>query len=142
MMIKNVQVTELLLKRSEEIKNKYNYIQKYIQIQENKKIKTQFNFIKNIHELNIRLDLNNELLVKYKTELDLLYEILKNNDLIKGNKLINSEPCMICLEDITYGIITKCKHNFHYSCINLYIFNILNKQDKIEIKCPICRQYI
>jgi hypothetical protein len=139
---KNIKNNELLLKRSEDIKNKYNYIQNYIQIQEKKKIKIQFNFIKNIHELNIRLELNNELLVKYKDQLNNLHNILKNNDIIKGMKINNSDSCMICLEDIKYGIITKCNHNFHHSCINLYIFNILNLQDKIEIKCPICRQFI
>lgn len=140
--IKNNKNNELLLKKSEDIKNKYNYIQKYILIQENKNLRTQFNFVKNIHELNIRLDLNKEILKGYKLEIEKLQELLKINDTIKGKLLHNSDQCVICLEDITYGITTNCNHNFHYSCINLYIFNILNQLNKIEIKCPICRQFI
>lgn len=139
---KNIKSNELLNKRSEDIKNKYEYIQKYIIIQEKKNLKTQFNFVKNIHELNIRIDLHNQLLKDYKNQVDELQNILKDTDEIKGKKLINLEPCMICLEDISHGIITKCNHKFHHSCINLYIFNKLNQLNNIEIKCPICRQFI
>lgn len=139
---KNIKSNELLNKRSEDIKNKYEYIQKYIIIQEKKNLKTQFNFVKNIHELNIRIDLHNQLLKDYKNQVDELQNILKDSDEIKGKKLINLEPCMICLEDISHGIITKCNHKFHHSCINLYIFNKLNQLNNIEIKCPICRQFI
>lgn len=139
---KNIKSNELLTKRSEDIKNKYEYIQKYIIIQEKKNLKTQFNFVKNIHELNIRIDLHNQLLKDYKNQVDELQNLLKDTDEIKGKKLINLEPCMICLEDISYGIITKCNHKFHHSCINLYIFNKLNQLNNIEIKCPICRQFI
>ena len=139
---KNIKSNELLTKRSEDIKNKYEYIQKYIIIQEKKNLKTQFNFVKNIHELNIRIDLHNQLLKDYKNQVDELQNLLKDTDEIKGEKLINLEPCMICLEDISHGIITKCNHKFHHSCINLYIFNKLNQLNNIEIKCPICRQFI
>lgn len=139
---KNIKSNELLTKRSEDIKNKYEYIQKYIIIQEKKNLKTQFNFVKNIHELNIRIDLHNKLLKDYKNQVDELENLLKDTDEIKGKKLINLEPCMICLEDISHGIITKCNHKFHHSCINLYIFNKLNQLNNIEIKCPICRQFI
>lgn len=140
--LKNNKQNELIIKKSEDIKNKYNYIQKYILIQEKKNLTTQFNFVKNIHELNIRLDLNKEILKGYKLEIEKLQELLKLSDNIKGKYLNNSDQCMICLEEITYGITTNCNHNFHYSCINLYIFNILNQLNKIEIKCPICRQFI
>lgn len=139
---KNIKSNELLNKKSEDIKNKYNYMQKYILIQENKNLKTQFNFVKNIHELNIRIDLHNQLLKDYKDQVENLQNILKETDEIKGHKLKNSEQCMICLEDISYGIITKCNHKFHNSCINLYIFNIFTQLNNIEIKCPICRQFI
>lgn len=142
MIQKNIKSNELLTKRSEDIKNKYEYIQKYIIIQEKKNLKTQFNFVKNIHELNIRIDLHNQLLKDYKNQVDELQNLLKDTDEIKGEKLINLEPCMICLEDISHGIITKCNHKFHHSCINLYIFNKLNQLNNIEIKCPICRQFI
>lgn len=140
--LKNIKANELILKKSEDIKNKYNYIQKYIIIQEKKNMKTQFNFVKNIHELNIRLDLNKEILKGYKIEIEKLQDLLKSNDLIKGKILHNSDQCVICLDEITHGITTICNHNFHHSCINLYIFNILNQFNKIEIKCPICRQFI
>ncbi len=139
---KNIKSNELLNKKSEDIKNKYEYIQKYIIVQEKKNLKTQFNFVKNIHELNIRIDLHNQLLKDYKNQVDELQNLLKDTDETKGEKIENSEPCMICLDDISHGIITKCNHKFHHSCINLYIFNIINQLHNIEIKCPICRQFI
>ena len=45
---------------------------------------------------------------------------LKENDIIKGTKFDKIELCMICLEDLEYGIITKCNHKFHLSCIYIY----------------------
>ena len=139
---KNIKSNELLNKKSEDIKNKYEYIQKYIIVQEKKNLKTQFNFVKNIHELNIRIDLHNQLLKDYKNQVEELQNLLKDTDESKGEKIDNSESCMICLDNISYGIITKCNHKFHHSCINLYIFNIINQLHNIEIKCPICRQFI
>lgn len=139
---KNIKSNELLNKKSEDIKNKYEYIQKYIIIQEKKNLKTQFNFVKNIHELNIRIDLHNQLLKDYNNQVEDLQNLLKDTDETKGKKIENSESCMICLDDISHGIITKCNHKFHHSCINLYIFNIINQLNNIEIKCPICRQFI
>lgn len=139
---KNKRQNELLLKKSDDIKNKYEYIQKYIIFQENKNIKTKLNFIKNIHELNIRIELHSKMINESKLEIDKSQELLQLHDNIKGSKLDTIEQCMICLEEISHGINTKCNHKYHYSCINLYIFNILNQFNKIEIKCPICRQFI
>lgn len=139
---KNTKQNDLLYKRTEDIKNKYLCLQKYLLNQEKKNLNTTFNFVKNIHELSIRIELSQKLLNSYKIEIENVENLLKEYDIIKGNKLNNHQQCMICLEDIEYGITTECKHNFHYSCINLYVFNIISRINNIEIKCPLCRQFI
>jgi len=55
---------------------------------------------------------------------------------------INDEICAICIDDINNGIITSCGHKYHIECINLYIDNIISKNTKIDIICPICRNNI
>ena len=139
---KNKKQIDLLNKRTDDIKNKYICLYKYIENQEKKSSNTIFNFIKNIHELSIRIELCQNLLTSYKYEIEKVELILKEYDIIKGTKLQKSIQCMICLEDIEYGITTNCKHKFHYSCINLYVFNIIIGINNIEITCPLCRQFI
>lgn len=139
---KNKRQNDILSIRTENLKNKYIYLYKYILNQEKKSSNTTFNFIKNIHELSIRIELNNKLLISYKLEIEKMEAILKMYDIIKGTKFTNEQQCMICLEDIEYGITTQCKHQFHYSCINLYVFNIITSINNIELKCPLCRQFI
>jgi hypothetical protein len=47
----------------------------------------------------------------------------------------NKELCSICLEHITYPIISlKCKHVFHEHCIVLWI-----NEDR---SCPVCRRRV
>ena len=43
-----------------------------------------------------------------------------------------SDTCSICLEDIfTENFTTKCGHNFHTKCIDVWILQ--------ELSCPLCR---
>lgn len=141
--LKNIQNIDLLYKKTKDIKNKYLYVQKDIIFQENKNTLTQNTMNKNIHELNIRIDIKKKILEEYKIDIEKLYNnLIKLND-TKGDILPNKDICSICLEEISLGVTTICNHNFHYGCINLYIFNILHdNNNKIDIKCPLCRQYI
>jgi hypothetical protein len=46
----------------------------------------------------------------------------------------NDESCIICLNDINFGVKTRCRHHFHDKCIVAW----LNQ----STKCPICRTEI
>ena len=142
MQIKHKNKINLLYKKTQDIKNKYLYLQKDIMSLEAKNLKTQSTMNKNIHELNIRISFKKKLLEDYQADVDKYNDnifILNNT---KGELISNNEQCSICLDDIKLGITTECKHHFHYGCINLYIFNILQQNTKLDIKCPLCRQYI
>lgn len=169
---KNIKRLNFLYQKNKEIKNKYLYIQKDIIIFEKRNLNTENLINKNIHELNIRICIKKKHLIKCEDEInecnkniEILndkkgkniielkkeYELLNNencNNCNSNNHICENclndmkETCPICLEDIENGIITICKHFLHYGCINLYIFNILQNNSKLEIICPICRQYI
>lgn len=140
---KNNNSNKIFNKKSYDLVTKYNAILQYLKNQEKKNISTQFNFSKNIYELNIRIDLNKQILDKCKQDINLFEIELKKNDNINTNQFKQIEQCVICLEDMEFGIITSCNHKFHLSCINSYTYYILDKSDNvIEIKCPLCRQYI
>lgn len=141
--LKNNKMVKLLDKKTNNLITKYNLIIQYLKIQDKKNLSTQFNFSKNIYELNIRIELNNQILNKCKEDINNYEQKLKENDIIKGIKFDKIELCMICLEDLEYGIITKCNHKFHLSCINSHTYYIIDNIDNdIEIKCPLCRSYI
>lgn len=46
----------------------------------------------------------------------------------------NSDPCPVCLSPMTSANITRCKHVFHESCLEL----CLQRQPS----CPVCRQIL
>lgn len=169
--IKNNKRLTLLHQKTRNIKNKYLYIQKDIIVYENRNSKTQSVINKNIHELNIRISIKTKQLLECQQEIELcnknieLLNELNGEDILtlikKVNILTNKqckkctnnkicktcleyeiENCPICLDTINKGIMTSCNHFFHYGCINLYIFNILHQNSKLDITCPICRQYI
>jgi len=142
MQIKHKNKINLLYKKSQDIKNKYLYLQKDILNLEIKNLRTQTTMNKNIHELNIRISFKKKLLEDYQSDVDRYNDSLMLLNNTKGDFLITNEQCSICLDDIKLGITTKCKHHFHYGCINLYIFNILQQNNKLDITCPLCRQYI
>lgn len=48
--------------------------------------------------------------------------------------------CSICCEDITIidkSCKTKCKHYFHYQCLNKWSQQLLMKNSSLN--CPLCR---
>jgi|LauGreDrversion4_2_1035121.scaffolds.fasta_scaffold03218_14 hypothetical protein len=139
---KNLKKKNLLHQKTINIKNKYLYIQKDIIIYENRNVKSYTSINKNIHELNIRISIKNKQLIEYQNEINICHNNIELLNNIKGDKILTHEQCSICLEDINKGIQTSCNHFFHYGCINMYIFNILQQNTKFDIKCPICRQYI
>lgn len=140
--IKNTKRFNLLLQKTKNIKNKYLYIQKDIISYEKRNIKTQSTINKNIHELNIRISIKSKQLKECEHEIELCNKNIELLNELNGDLLLTDENCAICLETIKRGIITPCKHYYHYGCINLYIFNILQQNSKLDIICPICRQYI
>lgn len=140
--VKNLKRLNLLHQKTKNIKNKYLYIQKEIILYENRNIKTQNSINKNIHELNIRISIKVKQLKECEHEIELCNKHIELLNELHGNKLVNDENCPICLDKMTKGIMTTCKHYFHYGCINVYIFNILHQNSRLDITCPICRQYI
>lgn len=71
-------------------------------------------------------------------------EELKNVNLkYKDQFSINGEQlCSICLEEDCRFIKTECGHYFHVECLSAYIQDLIDSRTKIEIKCPMCRQYL
>jgi hypothetical protein len=138
----NTKIIELSLKRANEIKKKFKSIEKVIFNQEYKLECLNKNFLNNIEELNRQIQKRKAELNILQNEYDLLYQELNEKNKNQGIPLNIDEVCSICCEDLNYGIITKCNHYYHYSCINLYIYSILHNNTTINITCPICRQYI
>lgn len=138
----NTRRLNLLHQKTKNIKNKYLFTQKDIIFHEKRNIKIQNDINKNIEDFNIKIIVKT---VEYNTCLDAMNEcniyIESLND-IKGDIVSIDENCAICLDPIKRGIKTICGHYYHYGCINIYIFNIIQKKLKINIICPICRQYI
>jgi hypothetical protein len=78
-----------------------------------------------------------------KKEYILIEKSIEINNNKYGKKINNTDTiCAICLDDIEYGITTKCNHIFHFNCMNMYVYNLLDTKSLIKILCPICRQYI
>ena len=92
--------------------------------------------------MNIRISIKIKQLKECEHEIKLCNNNIELLNNLHGNELINGDNCAICLEKMEKGIMTSCKHYFHYGCINIYIFNILHQNSKLDIRCPICRQYI
>ena len=106
-----------------------------------------------INITNITEDPNNDNFVEFNIEFEVIdenddeindnyfkncYEI--NNKLgksvkIKKNDLIETENCLICMEDYNCGqfkrLLPNCKHCFHKKCIDKWL--------KKKASCPICR---
>ncbi len=139
---KNNNQINLLYKKTKDLKNKFNNTFKDIKIQENNNIKLQSTMNSNIHELNIRIGISKQKLNILQLEIEEYNHHLHILNNTKGDLLSSNDICSICLEELPIGITTKCNHHFHYGCINLYIFNILQQNNNLEFKCPICRQYI
>ncbi len=70
-------------------------------------------------------------------------EVLKINEKYKDEFTKNgNQTCSICLEEDCRFIKTSCGHFYHVECLGAYIHDIILSRNKIEIKCPYCRQYI
>lgn len=54
---------------------------------------------------------------------------------IKKNDIIETENCLICMENYNYGqfkrLLPNCKHCFHKKCIDKWL--------KKKSSCPVCR---
>ena len=114
----------------------YDYIkvpEKYIGLIIGKKGKT----IKKIEiKFNVKIISNNSLFLIYSSEND--EDILKTKNYIStiiNKKILEENECPICLEKIDFEkdfVTTKCKHRFHFSC--------LQKSLKNNNSCPVCRE--
>jgi len=97
----------------------------------------------------IELDVNEELLnIDYNSSLfDIWFENFIQNHIVNqikltstlfNNSLSNEEDiCIICLENFKLNdhvCHLKCKHLYHYSCINTWIETNYNNKT-----CPTCR---
>lgn len=139
---KNNKQINLIYKSIKDLKNKFNNTFKEIKIQEYNNLKLQSTMKSNIHELNIRIGIAKQKLYNLQLDIEKYNNQLSVLNNTKGNLINSNDICSICLDDLTIGITTKCNHHFHYGCINLYIFNILQQKNNLEFKCPICRQFI
>lgn len=139
---KNNKQINLIYKRTKDLKNKFNNTFKEIKIQEYNNLKLQSTMTSNIYELNIRIGIAKQKLYNLQFDIEKYNQQLSLLNNTKGDLILSNDICSICLDDLTIGITTKCKHHFHYGCINLYIFNILQQNNNLEFKCPICRQFI
>ena len=54
----------------------------------------------------------------------------------------NDDNCSICLESLYNKtcVHSKCKHVFHFECMNKYIDNLITKESIESLKCPMCRK--
>ena len=52
------------------------------------------------------------------------------------------QTCSICLEEDCRFIKTDCNHYFHVECLSAYIQDLIDSRIKIEIRCPMCREYL
>lgn len=139
---KNKKQINLIYKRTKDLKNKFNNTVKEIKIQEYNNLKLTSTMNSNIHELNIRIGIAKQKLYILQIDIEKYNQQLSILNNTKGDVILTNDICSICLEDLNIGITTQCKHHFHYGCINLYIFNILQQNKQLEFKCPICRQFI
>jgi hypothetical protein len=142
---KNNKQINLIYKKTKDLKNKFNNTFKEIKTQEYNNLKLTSTMNSNIHELNIRIGIAKQKLYIVQIDIEKYEQQLSILNNTKGNVILTNDICSICLEDLNIGIATHCNHYFHYGCINLYIFNILqqNASNKtLEFKCPICRQFI
>ena len=104
--------------------------------------KIKEDFRKNITDIDLNIILLKEMLIIHNKKKELLEKII-NKDNIKYSFCNDiNDNCSICLNKLDYCIQTKCSHHFHYNCIISYIYNLLENSSKIDIICPICRQYI
>ncbi len=139
---KSYKKNDLIINKSNQIIIKYKYIEKYIKNQFIKHYKIQEVFNKNIVDIELNILLLKEIIIINNNEKDLLENII-NQDNIKYSVCSNiNDNCSICLNKLDNCIQTKCSHYFHYNCIISYIYNILEHNYKIDLICPICRQYI
>ena len=47
--------------------------------------------------------------------------------------------CSICLEQLNDEVcVLKCKHEFHYDCLTMWVLTCKKKKNKIL--CPLCKQ--
>lgn len=140
--VKKYKIKQSIVKKSNNLLNKYKAVEKQLLTKKKQFDNNICNILNNINDLHIHIemsiDAHNIYIIKKK---QLRESILKQEETSKY--LLNRDSsCPICLEDIVYGITTKCKHDYHLKCINMYINNILENHTVIKILCPICRQYI
>ncbi len=74
---------------------------------------------------------------KYTEELENVN--LKYKDQFSAN---GKQLCSICLEEDCRFIKTECGHYYHVECLSAYIQDLIDSRVKIEIRCPMCRQYL
>lgn len=96
-----------------------------------------------IYSIQENINENNSFIEKYKHMIIECRKIkVKAKKIETDNSIYIKDKdidCAICLDTIEYGISTKCKHFYHYKCINQYIDNFLQSNSIFNISCPICR---
>jgi hypothetical protein len=139
---KSYKKNDIIIKKSNQLIIKYKHTEKHIKNQFMKHNKIKEDFRKNITDIDLNIILLKEMLIIHNKKKELLEKII-NKDNIKYSFCNDiNDNCSICLNKLDYCIQTKCSHHFHYNCIISYIYNLLENSSKIDIICPICRQYI
>lgn len=139
---KSYKKNDMIIKKSNQIIIKYKYIEKHIKNQCIKHYRIQEDFTKNITDIELNILLLKEMIIINNKKKELLEDIIKQENSKYSFCSNINDNCSICLNILDNCIQTKCSHYFHYNCIISYIYNILENKTKIDIICPICRQYI
>lgn len=83
-------------------------------------------------QFKINLYVNNK---KVKTINPNNYPIYINTNEGQNNDENPTDPCPICLDNLTTKTVTSCNHEFHEACLDLW----MNEENEF---CPICRERI
>jgi len=138
----------IILRDSKRIANLSNQCDKKMKTLSNQKRKlfiisnkrTNYMFSKMI-KCNEKCSVINNLIKKVET--DYADEIKEINKIYSKEFEQNGENmCPICLEEDCRTIKTECGHYFHVECIVLVLQEALKSPNRIEIKCPMCRQVL
>lgn len=139
---KSYKKNDIIIKKSNQLIIKYKHTEKHIKNQFMKHSKIKEDFTKNITDIDLNIILLKEMLIIHNKKKELLEKIITKDNIKYSFCNDINDHCSICLNKLDYCIQTKCSHYFHYNCIISYIYNLLENSSKIDIICPICRQYI
>lgn len=121
---------------------KYKYNEAIIENQYRKYNAIQMDFVKNIMNIDNNIELLNTDIKTQTKKINALDKILIHYNKIYADYTNIDDCCSICAEELKYCVKVKCKHYFHYSCLLSYIYNIIEKYNTADVKCPICKQDI